>query len=116
MHAIGARSHGRFGLVVAAVLVAGHGLIYGGMLHSHAIIGCGSILTCLLVGLFFVAARYPLSASLTGLGAYIGMEMILALISPLNLGQNMVSKLLILVALTGGLGATLAMRRRERRR
>jgi hypothetical protein len=116
MRSIGGASHGRFGLVAAAVLVSIHGLIYGGMLHSHVIIGCGSILTCLLVGLFFVAARFPLMALLTGLGAYVGMEIVMALILPLNAGQNMVLKLLILVALTGGLGTTLAMRRRERRR
>jgi hypothetical protein len=116
MRAIGPVAHGRFGLVVAAVLVSVHGFIYGGMLHSHAIIGCGSILTCLLVGLFFVAARYPLAALSAGLCAYIGMEILLALTSPLNLGQNMFSKLLILLALTGGIGTTVAMRRLARRR
>lgn len=116
MRAVGPVAHGRFGLLVAAVLVFVHGFIYGGMLQSHAILGCGSILTFLMVGLFFLAARYPLTALLIALAAYIGVEILLALVSPLNLGQDMIMKLLILVALTGGIGTSLAMRRLQRRR
>ena len=109
-------AHGRYALVVVAGTLLLNGLFYGVVGGSAASLALCLVLAAAMLGLFFWSGQRPLAALATGTSAFVVLRIITALVSPLTMALGLLTKLLILGAMVGGIGAELRFRKRERER
>jgi hypothetical protein len=107
-------AYGRAALLVVGGLAFIEGIIYGIVGESlPAFAFCLAITAC-MIGLFFWGRTRPLAAMLMGSAVYLGLQVLAATVSAITLAQGILFKILMALALSGGIGAELHRRKLER--
>ena len=107
-------AYGRVALLLVGGVVFVQGIVYGLIGESLPIFAfCAAIGAC-MIALFFWGRARPLAALITGSAVYLGLQALAAVISPVTLVQGLLSKIVVVMALAGGIGAELHRRKLQR--
>jgi hypothetical protein len=106
-------AHGRAALLVVAALAFMDAIVYGVIGESVPTLAFDLVITASMIALFFVGARRPLGAMVAGLTVYLVLQVAVAMVSWSALAQGVFFKVLVVVALTTGIGAEAYRRKLE---
>lgn len=104
--------YGRYTLVVVALLSAVEGIIYGMFWESPSPAISSGVVIAVMLGLFFWSEGRELAAMLLGLSIYVSLQVLGTAISDLHLAQGTRTQVFVIVTLSSGIAAELALRRR----
>jgi hypothetical protein len=107
-------AYGRGALLVVAGLAFIEAMIYGLGLESMPTLAFDLVIGASMVGLFFGGRRRPFDAMVAGATLYLVVQGLAAIVSLETLFQGILTKILIVMTLTGGIGAELRRRKLER--
>jgi hypothetical protein len=107
-------AYGRAALLVVAGLAFIEGLVYGVIGESMPTLAFGAAISAIMIALFFWGRRRPLTAMVAGLALYLLLQSLAAIVSLQTLAQGVLIKILVIVVLTGGIGAEHHHRKMEK--
>ena len=109
-------AYGRLALVIVAGLSFLEALVYGVIGESLPAFAFGVAISVAMIALYLWGKNRPLAAMVLGLAVYLLLQLLAAIASLSTLAQGILIKVLIVVALSGGIGAELSLRRYEKAR
>jgi hypothetical protein len=107
-------AYGRAALLIVGGLTFVEGVIYGIIGESIPTFAFSVAITACMTALFFWGKARPLAAMITGGAVYLLLQGLAAMVSAATLVQGIRIRILIVVALAGGIGAEVRRRRLER--